>query len=304
MRARAILTASARSAAVPVMVALLLLAAQPARGAGVAVELVLVPERWIGTADAADHALQGGQVLLFQEGKLSPERVVPAGAPVPLAPGAWFWIATAPGYVSAGLEALDLPPGDTTEPRHRVILPVVEACDVRLAGGGEGRRGTERLDFFSLDRGTVLPHDPGSDLPLRLPTGSFMAIGVGREGLTALAGPFRCRPRATETLPPLSPPVPDRRSFMVHLALPPGTDLALERVTARVDLAMGEASRPPTAVSRAAAQVTLFFVDLPVGSAQVLRVEHPELPDFALPLPPGGRAVADLGLHFLVPLLP
>lgn len=301
MRALTILGAPARPGAAPVLAALLLFAAQPARGTGVVVEFLLVPQRWIGADDVAEHALEDGQVLLFQEGNLSPELVVPAGTPVPMAPGAWFGIATAPGYVSAGLEALSLPPEDASQTSQPVILPVVEACEVRLAGGGEGPGGAERLDFFSLERGTVFPHDPGGEPPLRLPAGSFMASEVQREGLVALAGPFDCRPGAAEELPPLSPPGPGRRSFLIHLALPPDTGLDLDRLTAGVHFTAGEAPRPPTAVSRGDSQITLFFLDLPASGDQTLRVEYPELPVFTLTLPPPDRAVADLGLHFLVP---
>lgn len=269
---------------------------------GALVEFSLLPEAWQGAPDSLAHLLQEGEVRLYREGSFAPEIVEPAGSPVEIPFGTWVWVATAPGYVSVGTDTLHLPRGEGPTFRRRAVLPVVEACEVRLDGRAEDWRGVQRIDFVSLDRGSVYPHDPRSGLAVRVPAGSFVAYTLGPRGLSGLGGPFRCRPFLEENLSPLPLPPPGRHSFMVHLGLPQGAEPKTEDLQVSLGSEAGGVSTvAPSALSRAAGRLSLFFIDLPVTAGQVLRIRHPELRTLGVTLPAEDRAVQDIGLHRLKP---
>jgi len=289
------------------------------------VEFYVVPEQWLDTPDVADHFLPDAEVLLYAEGAFEPAMVASAHTPVRIPPGVWTATASAPGYVSTTASTLYLPDSpETAEVRSRVLLTVVEACEIRLEDAPKAWRGIQRVDFVSLEHGSVYPHHPLSDRRIRVPAGSVMVYTIAVRGLDALAGPLPCRFARTEQLARPEPPSPGKHSFMIHSAFPQGAEADLEALSAVLhssaqreaetyllrtagtpdaeaySAAAREPLLPPSARTASGNRVSFFFIDAPAKQeAQRLVLEHPRLRSDEVLVTPQDRGVRDFGLRRL-----
>ncbi|MEM8961450.1 MAG: hypothetical protein AAGD38_08235 [Acidobacteriota bacterium] len=275
-----------------------LLVATPSVGA--IFEFRVVPEPW-ATTEPVGHELVDGEVRLYRLGAWEPELTLPANVPVEVPVGEWAWVATADGYVSVASTPLFLEPGTETLEK-RMVLPVVPACTVQLAGGREGWRGIDRVDVVSLAHGASFPHDPGAPRTLRVPAGEYVAYTVARGAIDGFVGPLLCRAGEVETLPRPGPPPAGSQSFMIHAMLGEGVE-TLPPVEAALSPTSGErvAAVFPTAVATSTSRRTFFFLDVSSERNWLLRTSHEALRTVELYVKAEDRGMRDLGVLRLKP---
>ena len=271
-------------------------AAEPA---GWAVTLRPVPtERWDDPGGPLGHALPAGSVSFYRPGAFVPDVLGPAGEPVLLAPGTWFWVVETEGWVSSFSSPLVVPTAGEVEHRT-LVVPMVPAC--HLAADDDPRWARlERVDVVSLDEHAVYPLVPRHRRELWVPAGRYLAYVVSGGAITGISGIAACEQNERKELPVPEPPGADRQSLLATLRLPEAVAAdERERLLALLEDAVDVAARTPVAPTAAVWQgrtASLFFLDVPADRALSLQTAHPLLRTKRQPLEPLGGSVREVAL--------
>lgn len=235
--------------------------------------------------------MSGGTIFLYQEGDSIPRQETSASLPVSLDQvGMWLWEAEAPGWVTAVPGRINVT-ANSLDQSKEVIWPVVPACRVRLPESLDGKKVT-RVDFVSLEEGSVHRAVSSHRRELNVPAGRFLYYSVRQGELLGIAGPRRCEQGETVDVEPPEPPPSHLQDFLVGLSLPE-SEQKIDLSAFEIDLQTSQGASKPLALIGGDQRASAFFRSVPAESAS-LRISHPELVTEQIQVLPAGGTAREL----------
>lgn len=263
-------------------------------------QLNLIPESFLDALKQEDpRALAAvlpsdmGTAFLYRVGDSAPPIVVSTAAPIQVGTGEWIWMAEAPGWVTV-LPIRMTVGSDHPQDKRDLLWPVVPACSVSVAP--VLWRGIRRLDFVSLERGSVYRLDLRQRQSLNVPAGRFLYYAVGPRGLVGISRILRCAHEEQVALGRPDLPPPEVQDVMLHLTLPETAEpIGLDRLAVEFVSNGREVRRAAAAVVRGSRKVTAFLPDLPAAKDGSILVSHPRLVTEEIEVGALGGTARDLG---------
>ncbi len=220
-----------------------------------------------------------------------PRQETSASLPVSLdRVGVWLWEAEAPGWVTAVPGRINVT-ADSLHQRKDVVWPVVPACRVRLPESLDPKKVT-RVDFVSLEEGSVHRAVSSHRRELNVPAGRFLVYSVRQGELLGMAGPERCE--QGETLDVELPELPPAhlQDLLVGLSFPE-LEQALDLSAFEVVLRGSQEARKPLALIGGDRRASAFFRAVPAEPVS-LHISHPELVSEGIEIVPAGGTAREL----------